>query len=174
MSDNIKIDELKNDGNSNNSRKTDKKKTSFWDYDFLEFLMRLVVLSFAITLLIWFVIDGMELFRNIYNSKNVNYNKYPIASVCYDEDIEGENFRFVLGKGSVSEKGYYVVYQILDDGGKKLLKLDVEKTIIYDILEVGDTPYVELGERDIYGDYLNIRLYVPKGTIQQEYDLSLE
>lgn len=169
MSKEIKVNELKNES----TEKVDKTKSHWWDVIEFEMVIKFIILFGGIFMLIMFISESVQFFRDL-NSDDDVIVKYSISSTNYDEDIEGESLQFIIGKGSVSEKGYYVVYQILEDGGKKLLKLDAEKTIIYDNLEEGEMPYVELGKKNISGEYLQIKLYVPKGTIQEKYDLSLE
>ena len=96
-----------------------------------------------------------------------------LASIDYQSEIKG-SFRLGLGsgRGEVSEQQYYVAYEILEDNGKKLFKMPADITTIYDTLDENAQAYVEIDE-NYYGVFA-MRLYVPKGTITQEYDLSLE
>lgn len=91
----------------------------------------------------------------------------------YEGNVTGG---FVLGcgsvRGSVSEERYYIAYEVLSDGGKKLFKMPADITVVYDSLKPGEKAYAEIDEN--YYGLIAIRLYVPKGTITQDYDLSLE
>lgn len=64
-------------------------------------------------------------------------------------------------------------YQILDDGGVKLIKFDAEKTIIYKTLKTDDEAYAEI-IKDGFEDIKKIKLYVPKNTIKVEYDFDIK
>lgn len=93
-----------------------------------------------------------------------------LMSLDLQSNIQGS---FVLGSGSVNSEHYYAAYQILDDGGKQLFTMAASKTVIYDTLESGDDAYAIIEEKT-FGGIQKIKLYVPKGTITQEYDLSLK
>ena len=89
-------------------------------------------------------------------------------------DINSEvNGRFILGGGRINEKQCYCAYEMLEDEGKKLFKMDAAVTVIYDKLDENDMAYAEI-DTNGWGETVSVRLYVPKGTIVQEYDLSLE
>lgn len=93
-----------------------------------------------------------------------------LMSLDLQSDIQGS---FILGSGSVNSEHCYAAYQILDDGGKKLFTMPAYKTVIYDTLESEDGAYAVIEEKT-FGGIQKIKLYVPKGTITQEYDLSLK
>ncbi len=92
-----------------------------------------------------------------------------VVAIDLQSDTEGS---FVWGTGSIGTERYYVVYQILEDNGKQLLKLPADITIIYNTLSVTDTAYVE-ADVNGYGTAIEYRLYVPVNSIMKEYDLSL-
>lgn len=145
---------------------------------FVEIFKTIGIVLFIASMLVMiykFVSEFKDTLVMIAVSKNevVETSKYLIVSVKYNEQVEGEYRSFILGKGEVSEISYYVVYQVLEDGGKKLVKLETDDTIIYDNLNDSDEPYVEY-DKNKYDEILAIRLYVPKGTITQDYDLSVE
>lgn len=108
--------------------------------------------------------------------KEIITNNIPIASITVksETNITADGFFLGIGKieGKSSEKQYYVAYQILEDGGKQILKMDIEKTIIYDTLE-DKNAYAEI-DKNGNGKLIAIRLYVPKGTVTQNFDLSIE
>lgn len=95
-----------------------------------------------------------------------------LASLDYTTNIEGE-FRssFTMGRGRIDTVDYYVAYEVLQDGGKRLVKIPSDNTIIYNNLDNSAQAYAEI-DKNGYGIQA-YRLYVPKNTITQEYDLSL-
>lgn len=100
-----------------------------------------------------------------------------LSSIDCSSQLEGSiKGSFYMGygnvKGELGETQYYVTYRILEDGGKKLYKLPADVTIIYDTLEVGSQAYAEV-DSNYYG-VVSAKVYVPVGTIVQDYDLSLE
>lgn len=98
-----------------------------------------------------------------------NIEKIELASIALDSDISG---RFYLGCGRIEEKEYYIAYKILEDGAKMIYKMDAAKTKIYETLGEDETAYAE-EIRDGYDFLKEIKLYIPKNTIKQEYNLSL-
>lgn len=95
-------------------------------------------------------------------------------------NIEG---KFFLGTGNIGSELYYVFYQKEEDGGIKFGKLPVKEVTIY---ETGEKGYIQiynlkLKEKRYYSlgfsDLLNKRKYkvfIPKGSILQEFKLDLE
>jgi hypothetical protein len=88
-----------------------------------------------------------------------------LRSINYQNVSEGV---FILGSGKLDGQDYYTCYQVLDDGGLKLIKFEGEKTVIYETLTSGDA-YAEMSI-DGWGDTKEVKLYVPQNTIQKEYD----
>lgn len=83
-------------------------------------------------------------------------------------DIQSErDGRFILGLGWEADEKAYYVYQITDDGGKKLTKYLAEDVTIYDNLDDGKQPYMDITDKH------NIKMYLPKGTITEEYDVDI-
>lgn len=93
-----------------------------------------------------------------------------IKSINYANSTEGS---FFLGCSSIETEEYFVCYEMLEDGGITLLKLEAEKTIIYETLDPGDKACAEI-ETDGWGYCKGIKLYVPQNTVQVKYDLSLD
>ncbi len=163
-----------------NNNKTDKEKESLKD-KILYILCLLLCGGFLITAFIAFfggAIKDWNTFRaeidRIEDEQlKISTRKVSLASINYASEIEG-NIRgsFFIGYGSISENQYYVAYEILDDKGKKLFKMPAEITVIYDMLAKDAQAYAEVDEN--YYGMVGVRLYVPTGTITQEYDLSLE
>lgn len=96
-----------------------------------------------------------------------------LASINVKSDIKGS---FVLGFGEVERQGYYAAYRINKDGSKSYYKMDMEMTKIYDTLEPDESAYaiVKKNKNALGTDIIEIKLYVPKDTIQKQIDLSLE
>lgn len=135
----------------------------------LKFLLESVFIV-SCGLVICFVNEGYKK-----KSSNFTYDTVELASISLDSQLEGEyhgGSRFRYGYGYINEQMYYVVYEVLSDGGLYLSKLDAEKTIIYETLPEGETAYVEV-KRNGFGRIVENKLYVPDGSICREYDLSL-
>ncbi|BAL01872.1 hypothetical protein OBV_p-00170 (plasmid) [Oscillibacter valericigenes Sjm18-20] len=103
-------------------------------------------------------------------SKETTEQTITIKSISYQTETSGS---FALGFGSIDNAEYYVCYEVLEDGGVKLLKLDASKTTIYETLEKDESAYVNM-EVNKLGETKNINLYVPKDTIQTQYDLTVK
>lgn len=93
-----------------------------------------------------------------------------LASLELTSNIEGEFFR--LGRGHVGETEYYITYRVFDDGGKQLWKIDANEAVIYETLKPGETAYVERIINGL-GTVEKTSIFVPDGTIVQEYDFTL-
>lgn len=87
-----------------------------------------------------------------------------IQSVNLQSERDG---KFILGLGWEGDEKAYYVYQITDDGGKKLTKYSAEDVTIYDNLDNGEQPYMDITNR------YDIKMYLPKGTITEEYDVDV-
>lgn len=72
----------------------------------------------------------------------------------------------------MNSESCYICYEILEDGGIKLLKLDASKTTIYETLSENEMAYAEI-DINGFGKKKEIRLFLPKNTIQVEYNMSL-
>ena len=91
-----------------------------------------------------------------------------LYSISTDKEYEGS---FVLGSGSIDSQEYITAYRITEDGGKKYFKMNRDKVTIYDTLNNDEQAYavikrVSLGIKEI-------KLYVPKNTIEKEINLNL-
>ena len=129
-----------------------------------------VAVGGIVLLLIWMGIDFVKDWNEMQTKmKAITTETTYLASVNYTSEVDGY---FYIGHGSVKETQYYVAYEILEDGGKKLFKMRADITTIYDVLEADELAYAET-DKDGWG-IVKIRLYVPKGTITQDYNLSLE
>lgn len=75
--------------------------------------------------------------------------------------------KFILGLGWEADGKVYYVYKITDDGGKKLVKYSAEYVTIYDNLNNGEQPYMDITNR------YDIKMYLPKGTVTEEYNVDV-
>lgn len=98
----------------------------------------------------------------------VSVSTVDLRSINYQNVLEGS---FTLGCGKLDGQDYYTCYQVLDDGGLKLVKFEAEKTVIYETLTSGNA-YAEIST-DGWGYTKEIKLYVPQDTIQTEYDFGI-
>lgn len=87
-----------------------------------------------------------------------------IQSVNLQSEKEG---KFILGLGWETDGKVYYVYKITDDGGKKLVKYSAEYVTIYDNLNNGEPPYMDITNR------YDIKMYLPKGTVTEEYNVDV-
>lgn len=152
--------------------KVDKFEIAF------DVIVRCVLPMLIILALAFAILSGAKEFDDLVEERKELKNqvttvRYDIVSIDFQSQTEGEYSKFVVGTGRIGSTEYYVVYKVLSDGGKILEKLESMSTVIYDTLEEGQTAYVEV---DVNGlnKTMATRLYVPKNTIKQEYNLSLE
>lgn len=114
----------------------------------------------------------MIFFRDLSDVKKqgeeVTVSTVSLRSINYQNVLEGS---FTLGCGKLGGQDYYTCYQVLDDGGLKLIKFEAEQTVIYETLTSGDA-YAEISV-DGWGFTKEIKLYVPQDTIQTEYDFGV-
>lgn len=91
-----------------------------------------------------------------------------LYSISTDKEYEGS---FVLGSGSIDSQEYITAYRITEDGGKKYFKMNRDKVTIYDTLNNDEQAYAEIKRASL--GIKEIKLYVPKNTIEKEINLSL-
>lgn len=132
----------------------------------LEFVKLLVVIL-VVTIIggtIW--VDVKSGWMSNPDDLDVTVDTFFIRSISYQSDSKAD---FILGCGSIYGKDYYVCYQVLDDGGIQLMRITAQKAIIYETLDADDTAYVEI-EKNGFGITKSIKLYVPIGTIYEQYN----
>jgi hypothetical protein len=126
--------------------------------------LRVILVTFQFSILVF-------TFIFLFNFLSVNENStYYLQSVVLDNNFEGS---FVLGTGMLNGESYYIAYEIQSDGGKILKKYDADSVIVYDTLEHGDTPYLKKSISGFLGTNVEIKLYVPKDTIDKNLDIDL-
>lgn len=91
-----------------------------------------------------------------------------LYSISTDKEYEGS---FVLGSGSIDSQEYITAYQVTEDGGKKYFKMNRDKVTIYDTLNNDEQAYAVIKKASL--GIKEIKLYVPKNTIEKEINLSL-
>lgn len=91
-----------------------------------------------------------------------------LYSISTDKEYEGS---FVLGSGSIDSQEYITAYRITEDGGKKYFKMNRDKVTIYDTLNNDEQAYAVIKRASL--GIKEIKLYVPKNTIEKEINLNL-
>lgn len=91
-----------------------------------------------------------------------------LYSISTDKEYEGS---FVLGSGSIDSQEYITAYRITEDGGKKYFKMNRDKVTIYDTLNNDEQAYAMIKKASL--GIKEIKLYVPKNTIEKEINLNL-
>lgn len=91
-----------------------------------------------------------------------------LYSISTDKEYEGS---FVLGSGCIDSQEYITAYQVTEDGGKKYFKMNRDKVTIYDTLNNDEQAYAVIKKASL--GIKEIKLYVPKNTIEKEINLSL-
>ena len=118
-----------------------------------------VLIAILFLVLLCFIIDKLI-------SKKAN-DKEIVEIYSVDLEANGKG-NFVLVCGNYNEKQYYFVYQATDDGGKKLQKYYYDDVTIYDNLETDEQPYMDI----TYS--WDVKMYLPKDSIIQKYDVNLK
>ena len=118
-----------------------------------------VLIAILFLVLLCFIIDKLI-------SKKAN-DKEIVEIYSVDLEANGKG-NFVLGCGNYNEKQYYFDYQATDDGGKKLQKYYYDDVTIYDNLETDEQPYMDI----TYS--WDVKMYLPKDSIIQKYDVNLK
>lgn len=132
------------------------------DRDLVSALMGLVSLGTIIAL----IIAG---FGQIDKELSKEYTEeVKLYSISTDKEYEGS---FVLGSGSIDSQEYITAYQITEDGGKKYFKMNRDKVTIYETLNNDEQAYAVIKKTSL--GIKEIKLYVPKNTIEKEINLSL-
>jgi hypothetical protein len=133
------------------------------DRDLVSALMGLVSLGTIITLII-------VSFGQINKELSKEYTEeVKLYSISTDKEYEGS---FVLGTGSIDSREYITAYQVTEDGGKKYFKMNRDKVTIYDTLNNDEQAYAVIKKTSL--GVKEIKLYVPKNTIEKEINLNLQ
>ncbi len=126
----------------------------------------LIIIFVAVTftlVIAWFCMEQAEK-----KSKAEYSEAEPIIVNIQSVNLQSErDGKFILGLGWKSDEKAYYVYQISDDGGKKLVKYSAEYVTIYDNLDNGEQPYMDITNR------YDIKMYLPKETVTEEYDVDV-
>lgn len=82
------------------------------------------------------------------------------------ETTQGTNGHWGLFSGKIDTVGYYWFYKINKDGSKSLIKIETEKTKIYE--DADEEPYVEEIKKVYYTK--GYKLHIPKNSIEKKYN----
>lgn len=89
-----------------------------------------------------------------------NYSLEPYQEKIYLDEFDYKNTQRL---NSLDSTQYYIGYEELNDGGKKLIKFNVEYTTIYDNLEESEKSYAEIEKIGIDNPKtISVKVYVPK------------
>ncbi len=125
------------------------------------------VISSIIPVLIVILLLGLFCFL-LNKSVTQKENDKEIVEI-YSVDLEANGKgSFILGCGNYKDEPYYFVYQATDDGGKKLQRYHYDYVTIYDNLEEDEQPYMDI----TYS--WEVKMYLPKDSIIQKYDVNLK
>ena len=112
--------------------------------------------------LIWGIVQvNKELFKE-------TTEEVQLYSISTDKEYEGS---FVLGSGNIDSQEYITAYRVTEDGGKKYFKMNRDKVTIYDTLNNDEQAYAVIKRASL--GIKEIKLYVPKNTIEKEINLNL-
>lgn len=126
------------------------------------------IISVLLVIIVGILIFGLYIFfYSLEETKKAEQSETePIIVKIQSVDIQSEKSgSFILCLGWETNEKVYYVYEITDDRGKKLVKYSAEDVTIYDNLESGEQPYVDITDK------YNIKMYLPQGTITEEYDV---
>ena len=135
-------------------------KEEIWDI-ILHFIFGITLIA-IVTAMIWeFAYEFKEF------SKETT-EEVQLYSISTDKEYEGS---FVLGSGNIDSQEYITAYRITEDGGKKYFKMNRDKVTIYDTLNNDEQAYAVIKKTSL--GIKEIKLYVPKNTIEKEINLNL-
>lgn len=135
------------------------------DMELVYILVKSLALSMMIVGTIMALIYSTKLFMGGENKVSI----VKLRSIEYTSNSSGA---FIIGIGQLKNREYYVAYALQEDGGKKLVKYRADITIIYETLNENDEVYAEVVYNG-FGNIGEVKLYLPKNTIKEEYDLNL-
>ncbi len=127
-----------------------------------------ICLTFSITLILIITALQLGLRYEIKEFSKETTEEAQLYSISTDKEYEGS---FVLGSGSIGSQEYITAYQITEDSGKKYFKMNRDKVTIYDTLNNDEQAYAEIKKTSL--GIKEIKLYVPKNTIEKEINLNL-
>lgn len=128
----------------------------------------IICLTFSITLISIITALQLGLRYEIKEFSKETTEEVQLYSISTDKKYEGS---FVLGSGSIDSQEYITAYQITEDGGKKYFKMNRDKVTIYETLNNNEQAYAEIKKASL--GIKEIKLYVPKNTIEKEINISL-
>lgn len=155
------------------------KRHRLWNLDFGDYIESMFIgfISFVITVLILLLTYGIA--ENIANTNYELKSTQKIYCLNDNGDINGKMYLF---SGSVSEEDVYKMY-IDNNGGKSLLKVNANNSIIYEDNKTEIQTYeckfqnkyvvFILGEVTMFSPN-KYKIHIPKGSITAEYNVDLK
>ena len=128
----------------------------------LVFGLMLISIISALAWLIW------EFAYEVNEFSKETTEEVQLYSISTDKQYEGS---FVLGSGCIDSQAYITAYQVTEDGGKKYFKMNRDKVTIYETLNNDEQAYAVIKKASLR--IIEIKLYVPKNTIEKEINLNL-
>lgn len=106
--------------------------------------------------MIFIIIVGCLTFKSFFIDSDIKTVTEKVYLEYFDNNVTVEKNGFGYDK-------YYLVYEEVDDGGKKLSKFKAEDTIIYETLEENEKPYAEIKkEANNSKRIIEVKVYIPK------------
>lgn len=133
-----------------------------------ELIVRLLILFVVSFVVIGLYTIGLKIFLSSVSdlAKERHTEKIDLCSVDTSDKL---SVSFSLGYDYIEETDYYCCYRILEDGGKKYYKFEMDKTTIYETLESGEQAYVDVTTNGL-GVVISYDLFVPKDFIIKKVD----
>lgn len=142
----------------------------------------IIVIILAVTIIV--MVSLMQVVVSEYARKAPVEQEISTQTAVYlMRDTTGVSGSFFLGTGMLHDTLQYVVYVDAGNGGKRLISLPVDKTVIYE--DEDDAPYLtktdlcyvqpetsEVKTKIFSYRYPNYEFHVPAGTIVREYVLN--
>ena len=135
-----------------------------------------------ITFIVLIVLFVTGVFESV-NEPNVYLEtRYELYAIADNTNTEGS---FFLGSGRISEEGVYDFYYTTTDGGYKWGSVTANDRVTT-IYPTDGEPYIEIFKEkdsgrillfdweDEYGTMVMINIYIPTGSVTNEYHLDLE
>lgn len=155
------------------------KEHELWGLDFGEYIISMFVgfISFLITFLILLLTYGVA-----GSIADTNYELKSTQKIYCLNDSTNINGKMYLFSGSIDENDVYKMY-VDNNGGKSLLKVDANNSIIYEDNKTEIQTYeckfqnkyvvFILGEVTMFSPN-KYEIHIPKGSITTEYNVDLK
>jgi heme/copper-type cytochrome/quinol oxidase subunit 2 len=144
-------------------------------------VISLLIIVITIFLFIFQGFYGWHKYNKMEYSQYQKYNEVKISALEDNKNIQGNVY---FHSGYIDEKMYYYYMEVLSDGNKKMNKIPAEDTII---IEKSNTYKIEFyksfkeykdklfGGLFTWNDTIyQYKLYVPNGTVTNDYNIDLK